>query len=149
MLKLENRQGYPRHIIVRSSSDSPGAGITVQDVLRTIHEDMRTLSCRRDWTRLNAKERAAVNVAFSRRCRTQTELSEGPRRIDYLCGRNRLQILQKHSPHGDILSALETFTSWRHTICAYNTVTMLGKTSVGKPSVIVLSSHVQHTPILL
>jgi hypothetical protein len=103
-LKLENHQGYPQHIIVRSSNDSPGSGITVQDVLRTIHEDMRTPSRRRDWAGLNPKEQATVDTAFSGRCRTQRELSQGPCRIDYLCGRNRLQIVPKHSPHHDMLS---------------------------------------------
>jgi len=105
LLKLENHQGYPQHIIVWPSSGSRSTGVTVQDVLMTIYEDMRRPSRRRDWTGLNAKEQAAVDAAFSGRCRTQGELGQGPCRIDYLCGRNRLQISPKHSPHHDSLSA--------------------------------------------
>lgn len=102
-LKLENHQGYPQIITVQASSDAPGTGVTVQDVLRTIHEDVRKLSRRREWTRLNAEERAAVDNAFRERCMTEEELGQGPRRIDYLRGRDRLQILPKLSPDGMLL----------------------------------------------
>lgn len=104
-LKLESHQGYPQLITVQASSNLPAIGVTVQDVLRMIHEDVRTLSRRREWTKLSAEERAQVDAAFRERCRTEEELGQGPCRIDYLRGRDRLQILPKLSPSGEMLPA--------------------------------------------
>jgi len=104
-LKLESHQGYPQLITVQASSDSPSIGVTVQDVLRTIQEDVRMLSRRREWTKLSAEERAQVDTAFRDRCRTEEELGQGPCRIDYLRGRDRLQILPKLSHSGEMLPA--------------------------------------------
>jgi hypothetical protein len=104
-LKLESHQGYPQLITVQASNDSPGIGVTVQDVLRTVQEDVRTLSRRREWTKLSAEERAEVDSAFRERCRTEEELGQGPCRIDYLRGRDRLQVLPKLSPSGEMLPA--------------------------------------------
>jgi hypothetical protein len=42
LLKLENLQGYPQVIGIEASSNSGNTGVTVQDVLRTINEDLRT-----------------------------------------------------------------------------------------------------------
>jgi hypothetical protein len=81
-LKLENHQGYPQLIIVQASSKSPSIGVTVKDMLRAIHEDIRTLSHRCEWTKLSTKERARVDVAFRERCRTEEVLCQGPCRID-------------------------------------------------------------------
>jgi len=105
-LKLENHQGYPQSITVQASteSDSPD-GVTVQDVLRTINEDSRKPSRRREWTKLSAEERAAVDGSFRERCKTEEELGQGPCRIDYLRGRNKLQILPRLSPDGEMLPA--------------------------------------------
>jgi len=107
-LKLENHQGYPQSITVQASteSDSPD-GVTVQDVLRTINEDSRKPSRRREWTKLSAEERAAVDGSFRERCKTEEELGQGPCRIDYLRGRNKLQILPRLSPDGEMLPAPE------------------------------------------
>jgi len=102
-LKLVNHQGYPQLITVQASSDAPGVWVTVQDVLRTIQEDVRTLSRRREWAKLSAEDRAQVDSAFRDRCRTEEELGQGPCRIDYLQGRDRLQILPKISPDGETL----------------------------------------------
>jgi hypothetical protein len=99
-LKLENHQGYPQMITVQSSSV-----ISVYDVLKTIHEDVRKQSRRREWTRLSAEERAAVDGSFRERCKTEEELGQGPCRIDYLRGRDRLQILPRLSPDGEMLPA--------------------------------------------
>ena len=96
-LKLENYQGYSKPIIIRASSNAPGTGVTVQDVLRAIHEDLRRPSRRHDWTELNAEDRAAVDAAFRERCNTQEDLAQGPWRVDHLRGRDRLQILLKFS----------------------------------------------------
>ena len=97
-LKPENNQGYPWFITVRACSDSPNVGVTVQDVLRKVHEDVRTLSRRREWTKLSADERAQVDATFRERCKSDEDLSQGPCRIDYLRGRDRLQIIPKLSP---------------------------------------------------
>jgi len=104
-LKLENHQGYPQVIAVQASSDSLSIGVTVQDVLKAVHEDVRKLSRRREWTKLNAEGRAAVEIAFRERCRTEEELGQGPCRIDFLRGRDRLEVLPKLSPDGTMLPA--------------------------------------------
>jgi len=105
-LKLESHQGYPQLITIQASSDSPGIVITVQDVLRAVQEDLRKLSRRREWTKLNVEERAQVDIAFRDRCRTEEELGQGPCRVDYLRGRDRLLILPKLSPTGEMLPIL-------------------------------------------
>lgn len=94
-LKLENDQGYPQDITVQVSSGTSSVGVTVQDVLRTIHEDLRRPWGSYEWTNLKAEERAAINAAFRKRCTTEEELGQGPCRIDYLRGRDRLQVLPK------------------------------------------------------
>jgi hypothetical protein len=102
-LKLENHQGYPQDIHIHPSGDPQSVGITVRDVLKTINEDARMISRRREWTKLNAEERIAVDAAFRERCTTEEELGHGPCRIDYLRGRDRLQVLPKLSPDGEML----------------------------------------------
>lgn len=94
-LILENRQGYPHPITVRASGDSPGMGVTVRDVLRTIHEDGRKQPRRNELTKLETARREGLNATFVKRCKTERELSQGPSRIDYLCGRNRLVVILK------------------------------------------------------
>ena len=95
-LKLANHQGYPQLITVQASSNSPpDIGVTVQDVLRAIHEDMRTLARVRELISFLAEEQAQINAAFRKRCRTADELGQGPCRFDCLKGRDRLQILPK------------------------------------------------------
>jgi hypothetical protein len=44
LLKLESYQGYPQVISIEASDNSQGVGVTVQEVLRTIHEDLRVLT---------------------------------------------------------------------------------------------------------
>jgi hypothetical protein len=95
---LENHQGYPQSINVHASNDSPDVGTTVQDVLRAINEDVKRPTCKCEWTELRAEERAGIETKFRERCKTEEELGQGPCRIDYLCGRNRLQILSKIFP---------------------------------------------------
>ena len=104
-LKLENHQGYPQSIIVQAcNTDSPDS-ITVQDVLRTILEDLRKHSRRRELNKLSAEERAAVDGSYRERCKTEEDLGLGPCRIDYLRGRDKLQILPRLSPDGEMLPA--------------------------------------------
>jgi hypothetical protein len=107
-LKLENHQGYPQVIIIEASGDTPGAGVTVQDVLRTLHEDLRVPFPRRELSKLDPEERAGINGAFRERCKSEEELSKGPRRLDRLGGRDRLQILPRLSPDGGILLSTPT-----------------------------------------
>jgi len=103
-LKLDNYQGYPQSIDVQASSDSPGV-VTVQDVLKAIHEDLKKPSRRREWNKLDAGGQEAVDAAFRRRGTTEEELGQGLCRIDYLRGRNRLQVFPKLSPDGEMLPA--------------------------------------------
>ena len=110
-LKLESHQGYPQAISIEVSGDSRDAGVTVQDVLRTIHEDLKLPFARRELGKLGAEERSRINTAFRERCKTEEELSKGPRRIDRLGGRDRLQILPKLSPDGGVLLPTSTLCS--------------------------------------
>jgi hypothetical protein len=103
LLKLESHQGYPQVISIEASGDSRGAGVTVQDVLRTIHEDLRMAFPRRELSKLDPEERAGINAAFRERCKSEEELSKGPRRMDRLGGRDRLQILPRLLPDGSVL----------------------------------------------
>ena len=102
-LKLENCEGYPQTINVGASSEPRGASVTVQDVLGTVHEGLSALLPKRELSELGDKERTSVRATFKKRCKTEVERSKGLRRIDYLGGRDRLQILPKHSPDGSVL----------------------------------------------
>ena len=102
-LKLESHQGYPQMITIDASSATRGVGITVQEVLRTLHEDLRMPFPRRELSKLGAEDRARINAAFRERCRNEEELSNSPRRVDHLGGRDRLQILPKFGPDGSEL----------------------------------------------
>jgi hypothetical protein len=99
-LKLESHQGYPQVISIEASGES---GVTVQDALRTIHEDLRMPFPSRELSKLGVEERAAIMAAFKVRCKTEEEFSKGARRIDHLGGRDRLQILPKVLPDGSVL----------------------------------------------
>lgn len=101
-LKLENRQGYPACISIQAAGDAPNIGVTVQDVLRIIHEDLMKPSPRPAWDKLNDDERAEVNASFKERCRTEEELGQGLYRFDYLRGRDRLQIFPALLPDSDV-----------------------------------------------
>ena len=93
-LKLENSQGYPQ-IVIESFGDPRGAGVTVQDVLRKLHEDMSMLISKFELNNLSREELATMRIAFKKRCKTEGERSKGMRRIDRLGGRDRLLILPK------------------------------------------------------
>ncbi len=94
-LRLEYFQGYPQVISIDASSDSQGAEITVQDVLRVIHEDMRKASSKRELGTFARIEQTAIRDTFRKRCKSEEERSKGLYRIDYLRGRDRLQILPR------------------------------------------------------
>ena len=79
-LKLENCQGYPHAINVEASDE----GVTVQDVLRTIHEDLRTPLSKRELSNLRGERRVDIRIAFRERCKTEEERSKGPHRIRLL-----------------------------------------------------------------
>ena len=100
-LKLENHQGYPQVISIEASGDSQDAGVTVYDVLRTIREDLRIPFSKHELNKFGVEERAGINAAFRERC--NSEIGKGPRRIDRLGGRDRLQILPRLSPDGSVL----------------------------------------------
>ena len=78
-------------------------GVTVQDVLRTLHEDLKMPFPRRELSKLADEDRGRINSAFRERCKSEEELSKGPRRVDHLGGRDRLQILPKFGPDGSEL----------------------------------------------
>jgi hypothetical protein len=102
LLKLENCLGYPHTISIEASDE----GVTVQDVLRTIHEDLRTRIPTREFYKLSAEERAAIDAGFGERYTSEEELGKGPRRIDLLGGRDRLQILPILTSDGTLLPIL-------------------------------------------
>jgi hypothetical protein len=97
-LTLENFQGYPQTISIEAFGDSGRADVTVQDVLRAIHENLR-MPC----SPLGDEERAETMAVFKGRCKSEEERSEGLRRIDHLGGRDRLQILPKIPRTGPLL----------------------------------------------
>jgi hypothetical protein len=96
VMVLDNDQGYPRNINVRSSDDGSDVGITVEDVLKTISTDLRASSSQREWAALDDDRRREVEESFENRARTEEDRSGGLRKIDFLRGRNRLQIFPKH-----------------------------------------------------
>lgn len=93
-LKLEYFRGCPQVIDIQSFSD-PHVGVTVQDVLRKIHEDLRIPLRNHEFSPLALEERAVIRDAFEERCKVDEERRKGPCRIDFLRGRDRLQILPK------------------------------------------------------
>ena len=70
-LKLESRQGYPQVINIEASGDSRDAGVTVQDVLRTIHEDLRMPFSRHELSKLGAEERTGLTLRLKRDARVK------------------------------------------------------------------------------
>jgi hypothetical protein len=97
VLLLENEEGYPHNIEVHASDKESSTGITVGDVLKTVGTDLRKSSSQREWAALNDDTRREVEEAFEDRARTEEDRSGGLRKIDYLRGRNRLQIFPKHA----------------------------------------------------
>jgi hypothetical protein len=67
-LKLENLQWYPQVISIEASSDSGNIGVTVQDVLRTINEDLKMPIPTHKVSKLSIEEWAAIDAAFGERC---------------------------------------------------------------------------------
>jgi hypothetical protein len=102
-LRLEYFQGYPQVISLDALSDSQGADLTVQDVLRTIHEDLRKPSSKRELGTFARGDQTAIRKTFRKRCKSEEERSKGLYRIDYLRGRDRLQILPRHPLDGKSL----------------------------------------------
>ncbi|KAI0266124.1 hypothetical protein BC834DRAFT_875593, partial [Gloeopeniophorella convolvens] len=72
-------------------------GVTVKDVLRTISEDIRKPSSLREYIELAPERQQEVSIAFDQRARTEEEREGGPLRVDFFCGRNRLQIFPRDS----------------------------------------------------
>ena len=98
-LKLEYFQGCSQVISIKASSD-PRVGITVQDVLRKIREDLKVSLRNQEFSLLGPEERAATRDTFEERCKIDEERRKGPCRIDFLRGRDRLQILPKFPSDG-------------------------------------------------
>ena len=101
-LKLESCEGYPHTINIEVSNEA----VTVQDVLRTINEDLRTPLTKHELSNLRGERRSTVRMAFRERCETEEERGKGPHRIDYLGGKDRLQILPKLTSDGTLLPIL-------------------------------------------
>ncbi|KAH9953161.1 hypothetical protein BC827DRAFT_170174 [Russula dissimulans] len=108
-LILENHQGYPEPIHIWASS---GVGVTVEDVLRTIHEELRMPLPRSRLTKLFNVGRYLLNglVHAGRRTKQQDIASC---RFEHLGGRDRLQVLPKHpvedtAPRGPRLYSTES-----------------------------------------
>jgi uncharacterized protein DUF6699 len=98
-INLEYFQGYPQVINIIASSD-PCVDITVQDVLRSIHKNLRMPIQNSDIIQLSLREQIKIEDAFKERCTTDEERRKGPCRIDFLYGRDRLQILPKFPSDG-------------------------------------------------
>ena len=103
ILRLEYSQGYPQVISLDASSDSQGADVTVEDVLRTIHEDLSKPSLKRELGTFARGDQMAIRDMFRKRCKSEEERSKGLYRIDYLRGRDKLLILPRHPLDGTSL----------------------------------------------
>ena len=114
ILRLEYSQGYPQVISLDASSDSQGADVTVEDVLRTIHEDLSKPSSKRELGTFARGDQMAIRDMFRKRCKSEEERSKGLYRIDYLRGRDKLQILPRHPLDGTSLptSAIQPSNLW-------------------------------------
>ena len=98
-LNLESHQGYPQIITVEASNDNRDVvGVTVKEVLRALHEDLRMPLTKRVLNSLSPEERDRINAAFGERCKSDGDLDKGPLRIDHLGGRDMLQILPNFGP---------------------------------------------------
>jgi hypothetical protein len=98
VLVLENRQGYPERIRILASGSDPAVGVTVEDVLGQIHEVLRKPSTKSLWGQLcNRRQKAQITASFRKRYKTEEERSKGLHAYDYLCGRDRLQILPEQA----------------------------------------------------
>ncbi|KAH9008537.1 hypothetical protein EDB83DRAFT_2456169 [Lactarius deliciosus] len=93
ILVLENEQGLTQNIEVQPSG--PGIGVTVKDVLNMVGVYLRKSSSQHEWAALGEGTEREVQGPFEDQARTE-ERSGDLRRIDYLHGRNRLQIFPKH-----------------------------------------------------
>jgi len=92
-LVLENRQGYPQRIGISASGGS-SAAVTVEDVLDQIHEVLRRPSTKYLWDRICDKgQKTLITASFRKRNTTEEERGKGLYAYDYLCGRDRLQIV--------------------------------------------------------
>jgi hypothetical protein len=80
---------YLQPIGIQASDDSSGAGVTVQDVLRTINEGLRELPPVDEWKRLSKDDRAEVLTSFKERCKGEGRgRGKGISKIVHVCGGN-------------------------------------------------------------
>ena len=99
-LRLEYFQEYPQVITFDVSGDSQGGDVTVRDVLRTIHEDLKKPFSKRELDTFAREDKAAIRDTFNEKSKSEEDLSKGGRRIDFLRGRNRLLILPRYPLDG-------------------------------------------------
>ena len=98
-LVLENEQGLPQKIEVLASDKE--IGVTVKDVLKAIGVDLRKSSNWPELAALDEDTRREVEATFKERARATEIGVSGFQRIDYLRGRNRLQVFPKHPCSGE------------------------------------------------
>jgi hypothetical protein len=110
LFQLEGDQEYPQIITVEASVDSRGIVVTVQDVLRTIHEVTRMPFPGRELRKLGIEKLAAsgINATFGGAFKSEEELCKGLHKIDHLGGRDKIQILPKFAPDGSELTPTST-----------------------------------------
>ena len=102
-LELESHQGYPQVIGIEAFRNPRGAGVTVQDVLWAIHEDLKISFFKWGLSKLGVGEPAWTNTSFGAICKSEEESTRGPRRIGCLGIRERLKILSRLSPDDRVL----------------------------------------------
>ena len=83
-LILEPMQGYLQKIEVQASDKGSRVGVTVEDVLKMVGAHFRLASIHREWSRPPSRVGREPKTKTRSRC------------IDYLSGRNRLQIFPMH-----------------------------------------------------
>ncbi|KAI9432855.1 caspase domain-containing protein [Lactarius indigo] len=98
LLVLENERGLPQNIEVHASDKRSEIGVTIEDVLKTLNVYLRKPPGQRERAPLNEDPRRGVDEDSAR----AEEISRfWWRWIDYLRGRNGLQIFPKHPLPGE------------------------------------------------
>lgn len=91
----KHKQPYQQNIEVQVSDKGSGIRLTVEDVLKTVGANLRLSSCHRKWSGLDNDGHREVEASFEDRARTEDERNSGIRHVDFLGGRNRLQVFHR------------------------------------------------------
>lgn len=92
---LTHKRCHQQNPGVQLSDKWSGVGVTVEDVLKIVGANPRLSPSHRKWSDQGDDGRRDVEAAFEDRGRAEDERGGDIRHIDYLGGRNRLQIFHQ------------------------------------------------------